>query len=163
MEKKDLINQNLTTLKRLEGLTDEKFAEKVGNVSKYNMNKYLSLSMPPPEVLRAISKAFNLDLHMLYFKEMTRYNYKDFLLSNAQPVLRKAASEAEESNKTASEIEGCLSVLLDPKAPHEQREVAGEQLTRIADRVLSNTVQFYKNRKKLKQFMDDQDLFPEGL
>ncbi len=94
----DLINKNIKTLRKLEGIKSQsEFGDIIG-VPSHNINKYENNVIPKPEVLRSIGKAFKINLHLFITKEMSEANFEEFKIEhNTEAKLENLVNESSNS------------------------------------------------------------------
>ncbi|MEM9326155.1 MAG: helix-turn-helix transcriptional regulator [Bacteroidota bacterium] len=103
----DLINKNIKSLRKLEGIkTQSEFGNIIG-VPSHNINKYENSVIPKPEVLRKIAEEFKINLHLFITKELTEENHDKFKIEhNTEAKLENLINESSTNYEiTRSDID----------------------------------------------------------
>ena len=94
----DLINKNIKTLRKLEGIKSQSEFGGIIGVPSHNINKYENNVIPKPEVLRRIAEEFKINLHLFITKELAENNYEEFKIEyNTEAKLENLVNESSSS------------------------------------------------------------------
>ncbi len=94
----DLINKNIKTLRKLEGIKSQSEFGNIIGVPSHNINKYENNVIPKPEVLRTIAEKFGINLHLFITKELMESNHEEFRIEhNTEAKLEDLVNEASKN------------------------------------------------------------------